>query len=166
MRIKALTISQPYAELIASGQKFVENRHWPTNYRGLLAIHAGKGMQYLDKEEIKRYDTGCIVAIAELIACLPLRWMQSHARIGGGHTLVESIRFGESLEFASAKDYHAKIGRMASDAGITIQKTIEHEHAEGPHCWILQNIRRIKPIPCKGAQGLWVAEVEEGLINQ
>lgn len=41
--MKALTISQPYASLIARGEKFVENRRWPTPYRGPLAIHAGKG---------------------------------------------------------------------------------------------------------------------------
>ena len=25
----------------------------------------------------------------------------------------------------------------------------------GPICWILKNIRPIKPIPCLGKQGLW-----------
>jgi len=54
--MKALTISQPYASLIASGEKWVENRSWPTGYRGPLAIHAGKGTQYLDRRELAEID--------------------------------------------------------------------------------------------------------------
>ncbi len=53
--IKALTISQPYASLIASGEKWIENRTWPTAHRGKLAIHAGVGTQYLNKSELAKY---------------------------------------------------------------------------------------------------------------
>ena len=70
--IKALTISQPYASLIARGEKWIENRHWPTNYRGRLAIHAGKGTQYLSPTQLRGYPTGCVLATAELVACVPL----------------------------------------------------------------------------------------------
>jgi hypothetical protein len=48
--VKALTICQPYAELIARGQKRVENREWPTRYRGPLLIHAGKSREWLSGE--------------------------------------------------------------------------------------------------------------------
>lgn len=48
--MKALTISQPFASLIASGEKWIENRIWYTSYRGPLAIHAGKGLQYLSRQ--------------------------------------------------------------------------------------------------------------------
>ncbi len=41
-KIKALTIWQPYASLIAAGLKQYETRSWSTRYRGLLAIHAAK----------------------------------------------------------------------------------------------------------------------------
>lgn len=68
--MKAITISQPFASLIANGDKFVENRTWPTTYRGPLAIHAGKGTQYLCREELALYPTGCIIAIVELVACI------------------------------------------------------------------------------------------------
>ena len=40
--MKALTVRQPWASLIISGAKRVENRSWPTRHRGPLAIHAGK----------------------------------------------------------------------------------------------------------------------------
>jgi hypothetical protein len=38
----ALSIRQPWAFLIASGIKDVENRTWPTRQRGRILIHAGK----------------------------------------------------------------------------------------------------------------------------
>lgn len=40
--MKALTIIQPWATLIASGHKMNETRSWKTNYRGEVLIHAGK----------------------------------------------------------------------------------------------------------------------------
>lgn len=40
--MKALTIRQPWAALIAAGVKTIETRSWPTKHRGPLAIHAGK----------------------------------------------------------------------------------------------------------------------------
>lgn len=40
--IPALSIRQPWAWLIVHGHKDVENRDWPTKYRGPLWIHAGK----------------------------------------------------------------------------------------------------------------------------
>lgn len=38
----ALTIRQPWAWAVVAGHKDVENRSWPTNYRGTLYIHAAK----------------------------------------------------------------------------------------------------------------------------
>lgn len=40
--MKALTLWQPWASLIAVGAKTIETRGWATNYRGPLAIHAAK----------------------------------------------------------------------------------------------------------------------------
>lgn len=45
--MRCLTLTQPYATLIALDQKKIETRSWSTSYRGPLAIHAavsyGKG---------------------------------------------------------------------------------------------------------------------------
>ena len=38
--MKTLSIRQPWAQLICSGIKDVENRTWKTNYRGKILIHA------------------------------------------------------------------------------------------------------------------------------
>jgi hypothetical protein len=62
MAVKALTIFQPFAAMIATGAKFVENRSWETRYRGPLAIHAGKGTQYLTAAELREVPHGGFVA--------------------------------------------------------------------------------------------------------
>jgi activating signal cointegrator 1 len=38
--VKAITVRQPWATLIAMGAKHYETRFWSTSYRGPLAIHA------------------------------------------------------------------------------------------------------------------------------
>lgn len=38
--MKALSIKQPWASLIAHGIKDIENRTWKTNFRGRIYIHA------------------------------------------------------------------------------------------------------------------------------
>lgn len=38
--MKAITIKQPWAQLICSGIKPIENRTWATKYRGRVLIHA------------------------------------------------------------------------------------------------------------------------------
>ncbi|RZJ91586.1 MAG: ASCH domain-containing protein, partial [Chryseobacterium sp.] len=38
--MKSLSIKQPWASLIASGIKDIENRTWATKYRGRIYIHA------------------------------------------------------------------------------------------------------------------------------
>lgn len=69
--MKALTLYQPWASLIADGRKTVETRSWGTKHRGLLAIHAGTTV---DKEACKQfgYDprtipTGCILCIVRVV---------------------------------------------------------------------------------------------------
>jgi activating signal cointegrator 1 len=128
--VKALTISQPYASLIASGEKWVENRTWPTKYRGDLAIHAGKGTQYLTKAEIESQGLpfGQVIAIATLSDCFHLSSINKH------------------------RDLDINIPGLL----ITWRELFEHKHTEGPWCWLLTNVVKLdKPIDAKGAQGLW-----------
>lgn len=41
--IHALSIRQPWAWFLAAGHKDVENRSWPTRFRGRILIHAARG---------------------------------------------------------------------------------------------------------------------------
>jgi len=40
--MKALSLKQPFAELIVSGRKTIELRNWKTSFRGKFLIHASK----------------------------------------------------------------------------------------------------------------------------
>jgi hypothetical protein len=127
--MKALTIIQPYAELIAKGSKLVENREWFTPYRGQIAIHAGMGKRYdgysVD-EMCQNYGVpmsdivfGAVIAKAKIVACLH----------------IDAInKLGPEHDFGWVKD---------------------HSHTHGTYCWILDEIKRIEPIYIKGALGLW-----------
>ncbi len=44
--MKALTLHQPWASLIAEGVKTIETRSWSTKYRGPMAIHAAKTAEW------------------------------------------------------------------------------------------------------------------------
>lgn len=40
--MKVVSLMQPWATLIALGEKSIETRSWATKYRGEIAIHASK----------------------------------------------------------------------------------------------------------------------------
>lgn len=50
--VKALTIRQPWAELILRGRKPYELRSWRTNYRGPLVIHAAAKIDAEDARKL------------------------------------------------------------------------------------------------------------------
>jgi predicted transcriptional regulator len=50
--MKALSLKQPYAELVVSGKKKIELRKWNTNFRGEFLIHASKNP---DEEAMKKF---------------------------------------------------------------------------------------------------------------
>jgi len=130
--MKALTICQPYAHLICvTKEKGVENRTWPTRYRGALLIHAGKSRDWLDIEDGEDVDYEYGIPLADM----------TFGAVIGAATLhdclhVEAIRRG---------DYDARIPWLKT-----------HEHTEGPWCWVLTNrVMFPQPVPYKGQQGLF-----------
>ena len=145
LEIRAITISQPWASLIASGDKWIENRTWPTNHRGKIAIHAGVGTQYLSKHELTKYPTGCVIAIANLIACERLSFIQDMAR--------SPVDQNDPIELHAKMDKH-KPGFPKSLYRTWLQAA-DHQYAEGPYCWILDDVQPVKHYPCRGFQGLW-----------
>ena len=125
--MKALTIAQPYAHLILTGEKRVENRTWNPRHRGLLVIHAGKSREWLDTHSPlpEGMVFGAALGTVTLISVLPI-------------TRIEAWRMGRG------------------NCPARQRLILEHEHTEGPWCWILSDPKPFpEPIPCKGALGLW-----------
>lgn len=66
--MKALSLQQPWAELILQGRKTIETRKWNTAFRGKFLIHASGRV---DKEAMRAFGftnlpVGCIVGSAEI----------------------------------------------------------------------------------------------------
>ncbi len=62
--MKALSIKQPWANMIAAGEKTIETRTWLTDYRGDLLIVSSKSPPI--------HPAGFALAIAELVDCRPM----------------------------------------------------------------------------------------------
>ena len=62
--MKAISVRQPWANMIAYGQKTIETRTWRTDYRGNLLICSSK------KPNI--HLAGYALAVASLIDCRPM----------------------------------------------------------------------------------------------
>lgn len=89
--MKALSIRQPWAWLILNAGKDIENRDWPTGFRGRFLIHASKGMT---RDE---YENG--LAIAEEINAevqIPAFSQLKRGGIVGAATLIDCIRYSGS----------------------------------------------------------------------
>lgn len=128
--MKVLTIQQPYASLIAEGDKWIENRTWETNFRGPILIHAGLSSRFITKDQLAKYPTGAALCIADSVECYELTTIERCARLYPRH--------------------------QAGRTGKTWPQLLRHEHAEGPVCWVLVGVRKLpEPIPMTGAQGLF-----------
>ncbi|MEU5610522.1 ASCH domain-containing protein [Streptomyces sparsogenes] len=73
--MRALTIRQPWATAIAHADKRVENRVWPTSYRGPVLIHAGKAMDRRHGPMVAavvrglQLEMGAVLAVARITDC-------------------------------------------------------------------------------------------------
>lgn len=73
--MKALSLKQPWANMIADGSKTIETRKWSTDYRGPLLIVSSK------KPDLKNFPEmnvegngphGHAVAVVRLVGCRPM----------------------------------------------------------------------------------------------
>lgn len=147
--MKALTLTQPWASLVAIGAKQIETRSWSTSYRGPLAIHAAKGFprdardfaqcrlvldlmrpfvkdneNYLD--QIPR---GVVVATCRLVACV-------------------------------------RTERLLSEPAYVEDRSIQEQnlgdYSDGRWGWMLADVKPLpEPIEARGSLGLWRWDTSE-----
>ena len=71
--MRALSVRQPWAEQILSGEKDVENRSYLTHHRGPLLIHASKTMDVRDVEAAglrpEALATGALIGVVHVVDC-------------------------------------------------------------------------------------------------
>lgn len=154
--MKALTVRQPHAQLIAFGVKTIETRTKPTKYRGPLLIHAGKhvpdssvGSEVLPKPwtladaademfhvlrtcpEGTVLPLGAIVASCKLVDCVPIvsLWPSSTSDRDGG-CLYAGTRYG----------WH--VWRKGNPEGIHIEEQRPYgDFTPGRFAWLLEDIK-------------------------
>lgn len=142
--MKALSLTQPWATLVVTGEKKIETRSWRTNYRGPLAIHAAKGFPRWAKDlifqehfkealeahhylESRQLPVGAIIGFVNVVDC----WSTAYIRATQKDNLKE-LAFGD--------------------------------YSEGRWGWVLDSPRIINPVECKGALQLW--DVPEEIKRQ
>lgn len=169
--MKALTLHQPWATLIALGVKRIETRSWraPQALIGQrIAIHAGKALTYLDgdiygdyiiatddcdRARMQRLDEseirgglilplGAIVATATLTDYLPM--VDTDHR---GHHL-------RSLLICPSGLFRSDRSSQDDDYDLTDQLPYGW-FAPGRWAWMLDDIKLCDLVPAKGKQGVW-----------
>ncbi|QDR79817.1 ASCH domain-containing protein [Sporomusa termitida] len=152
--MKAITILEPWASLIACGAKQIETRNWSTKYRGRIAIHAGK--------ETKRafYSLPIITALG--VSCVSEHWL--NIRLGSVIAITNlvdclQVRGTSSLKICNEQRVAAILENNMRVMGNELEFG---DYTHGRYAWILANVRRIEPVPAKGRQRLWEWEAPSG----
>lgn len=154
--MRAISLWQPWATAVALGSKRIETRHWSTNYRGPLAIHAAKRCVKSEMWDIAKQRQwraalapfftnpaadlcwhlalpfGAIVAVCELTSCVPVEALNSN---------------------------YLDKPQMPAGATHDSQHWCERDmgnYEPGRYGWVLTNIRPlVRPIRYKGRQGFF-----------
>ncbi len=139
MNYDVLSIKEPFATLMATGDKHIETRSWKTNYRGELFIHASReklAKEYLNDLYIMNLiqnldmNYGNIICKGNLVDC---KYMDKN--------FLDSIK-------KNTKEFNLGL------------------YEEGRYAWIFEDIERIHPIPAKGKLNIWNYEGDDKVINK
>lgn len=147
--MKALTLTQPWATLVAIGAKRIETRSWPTRSLAPLAIHAAKG-----------FPGACRELCEERAFLDALRAGKYGAPLGEDLPLgaiVATARVAMCLKIGRTPDGRVFLGRhVGLLEDITEPELSFGDFTPGRWAWVLADVVKLpKPIPARGAQGLW-----------
>ena len=167
--MKALTLMQPWASLVAIGAKGIETRSWSTKYRGPLAIHASKrfgkeeirlcitppflyflykaGIVHEGRNWAREIPLGAVIATCDLVEIIPIPFFPS--RYISSFKLYGMGMYPNEAYVPQPRDRVIPIPPPEPERSFGNYKP-------GRYAWILENIQRLpEPIPAKGAQSLW-----------
>ncbi len=131
-KFPAITVYQPWADLIVRGIKDIENRSWPTRFRGKILIHAGKK---IDGNNVKKYrrtlgldsvddydpQTMAIVGMAEVVDCVATH--RSRFFLGPyGFVLKNAVRFRRPIHYRGRQGiFRVPLGRLRGTQAIRVK---------------------------------------------
>lgn len=136
--MKAITLTQPWATLVAIGAKKIETRSWETHFLGPIAIHAAKAFPA---------DARALCPTSPFAESLGTETLHT-AQIIAVATLVKCFRFSASSE---------ALVRRRSECGMLPPFEAEYgDYTPGRYGFVFENVRRLEtPIACRGMLGLW-----------
>jgi hypothetical protein len=139
--MKAITIWQPWASLIALGLKINETRGWATKYRGEIAIHAAKK----------------IVPVEQFLDGLEgLNFLQKSViidKINQEYGSYNTIPTGAIVATGILSDVQPT--EMLREK-ITPLEMAYGDYSDNRFGWTLKDVKKLSmPIVIKGQQGLW-----------
>ncbi len=158
MPLKALTLTQPWATLVAIGAKRIETRSWRPTYRGPLAIHAAKRFPgearalcrnnpfhaalhsagYASETYSGDLPLGFVIATCNLVECVPAAYVAG-----------------------SMAGYQKPIFTLHPELDTEEERAFG-DYSTGRFAWILEDVQPLpEPIPAKGKLGLWEWEGPE-----
>ena len=154
--MRALTLTQPWATLVAIGANVIETRDWPTKYRGRFAIHAAKGFPrdaralcrkrpcrdalaaggYTTADALPRGAIVAVVTLESLLVCGPSTLEEIRARSKRGELPAHEADFGD--------------------------------FSDGRYGFVLNDVSRVDPpVPARGMLGFWEVPAEiEAVVRQ
>lgn len=139
MRIRAISLYEPWATAVMVGAKTYETRSWPTNYRGDLLICAGKH---------------CDVMVRQLLR--DTRWIASIGKLQ-----VADLHFGKAVAICELTD--CILTDILTPSAYRDQKHLG-DYGSRRWAWQLENIRPLAPTPVRGKQGLFWVEMTEPVL--
>lgn len=150
--MKALTLTQPWASLVAIGAKRIETRSWGTAYRGTLAIHAAKGWtpEAVDLFFKEPFRSVLLAAGYKLFSLLPRGAMVAKCE------LVSVKEIGPRKENeVDGWEWRGPDGTQ-NVFDIDQQEFCFGDYTPGRRAWLLHHVQRlVEPVPARGALGLW-----------
>jgi hypothetical protein len=133
--VKALSLTQPWASLVAIGAKHIETRSWPTSYRGQVAIHASKS-----------FPTDCR-DLCYLFGCPEIAMALEASSL-----TEKTLPLGAIVAVANLTG----CDRITSTNPPQEPERTFGDYTPGRYAWRLDNIQPLRtPVPAKGALGLW-----------
>lgn len=94
--MKALSIRNPWAWLIINAGKDIENRSWPTKFRGRFLVHASAGMTKAEYEYVQDFILGTEMFAGNPHIDLPPLYELKRGGIIGSVDLVDCVRESDS----------------------------------------------------------------------
>lgn len=148
--MKALTLTQPWATLVAIGAKRIETRGWKTNYRGPLAIHAA-----LDKYN----DEYLLQRLEPFYSALTTAGIVSRLQVplGGVVATCQLVSVVETRQLLARPVYEweGPGGRMYNYE-LTDTERVFGDYTPGRYAWLLDDVYKMSvPVMARGALGLW-----------